>query len=41
MYLNRGNLLSSSVDELFDAACEGEESLLIQETLVPSVKPAT
>ena len=38
--LDGGYLFASSVDELLDAACEGEEALLIQEALVPCVEPA-
>ena len=40
MHLNRGNLLSSSVDELLDAASQSQEALLVQEALVPSVEPS-
>ena len=40
MHLDRGNLLSSSVDELLDAASQSQEALLVQEALVPSVEPS-
>lgn len=39
-YLYGGDFLATSVDELLDAAREGEETLLIQETLIACVEPA-
>jgi hypothetical protein len=40
-HLERGDLLAAAVDELLDAPSQGEVTLLVQESLVARVEPAT